>query len=238
VAKSGHKLAMDKKSRPRCFLITIYGILSGKDNVIARRVHANTANRSTKEIVAITKERISVILLTHENIESMSPTLRFFNVRYGALLVRVACLLVTSVVALFCSSQHSLGAEHDWYQCPVGKTKHLDLNKISLIRDSVVRPNLHTLRFYSFGSHFLLGASASGFSNEMLSQLEALLLQKRNWVRVSGSDLTMFVNLDYVVGYSSVSDGGYILVLTTGEDVIVPARDDGANAKIKEFAFP
>ena len=152
--------------------------------------------------------------------------------------MRAACLLVTLVMALVWSSQHSLGAEHDWYQCPVGKTKHLDLNKISLIRDSVVGPNLHTLRFYSFGSHFLLGASASGFSDEMLAQLEALLLPKRNWVRVSGPDITIFVNLDYVVGYSSGSGGGYILVLTTGEDVIVPARDDGANAKIKEFAFP
>jgi hypothetical protein len=48
----------------------------------------------------------------------------------------------------------------------------------------------------------------------------------------------MFVNLDYVVGYSSGFGGGYILVLTTGEDVIVSPRDDGANAKIKEFAFP
>ena len=237
MAKKGHKLAMDKKRRPRCFFITNYGILFGKDNDCETRKceHGQSIN---KRIEVIIKERISVILLTHENIESMNPTLRFPNVRYGALLVRAACLLVTLVVALFCSSQHSLGAEHDWYQCPVGKTKHLDLNKISLIRDSVVRPNLHTLRFYSFGSHFLLGASASGFSNEMLSQLEALLLQKRNWVRVSGPDLTMFVNLDYVVGYSSGSGGGYILVLTTGEDVIVPARDDGANAKIKEFAFP
>jgi hypothetical protein len=195
-------------------------------------------HRPTKDIVVITKERIAVILLTHENVESMSPTLRFPNIRYGALLLRAACLLVILVVALFCSSQHSLGAEHDWYQCPVGKAKHLDLKKISLIRDSVVGPNLHTLRFYSFGSHFLLGASASGFSDEMLSQLEALLLPKRNWVRVSGPDLTIFVNLEYVVGYSSGSGGGYILVLTTGEDINVPARDDGANAKIKEFAFP
>ena len=168
----------------------------------------------------------------------MNPTLRFSNVRYGALLLRAVCLFLTVVMALVWSSQHSLGAEHDWYQCPVGKTKHLDLNKISLIRDSLVGPNIHTLRFYSFGSHFLLGASASGFSDEMLSQLEALLLQKRNWVRVSGTALTMFVNLDYVVGYSSGSGGGYIVVLTTGEDVIVPARDDGANAKIKGFAFP
>jgi hypothetical protein len=152
--------------------------------------------------------------------------------------VRAACLLMTLVVALAWSSQKSLGAEHDWYQCPVGKSKHLDLNKISLIRDSVVGPNLHTLLFYSFGSHFLLGASASGFSDEMLAQLEALLLPKRNWVRVSGPDLTIFVNLDYVVGYSTGSVGGSALVLTTGEDVIVTARDSEANAKIKEFGFP
>jgi hypothetical protein len=154
-----------------------------------------------KRYCVITKERIAIILLTHENIESMNPTLRFPNVRHGALLVGAVYPFVTLVMALVWSSQYSLGAEHDWYQCPVGKAKHLDLNKISLIRDSVVGPNLHTLRFYSFGSHFLLGASASGFSNEMLSQLEALLLQKRNWVRISGPDLAMFVNLDYVVRY-------------------------------------
>jgi hypothetical protein len=75
--------------------------------------------------------------------------------------MRAVWLFVTLVVALALSSQNSLGADHDWYQCPVGKSKHLDLNKISLIRDSVVGPNLHTLLFYSFGSHFLLGASAS-----------------------------------------------------------------------------
>jgi hypothetical protein len=152
--------------------------------------------------------------------------------------VRAACLLVTLVVTLAWSSQNSPGAEHDWYQCPVGKSKHLDLNKISLIRDSVIGPDLHTLLFYSFGSHFLLGASASGFSDEMLAQLEALLLPKRNWVRVSGPDLIIFVNLDYVVGYSSGSGGGYTLILTTGDDVIVNARDSGANAKIKEFGLP
>ena len=152
--------------------------------------------------------------------------------------MRAVWLLVTLMVVLAWSSQNSLGAEHDWYQCPVGKSKHLDLNKISLIRDSVVGPNLHTLLFYSFGSHFLLGASSSGFSDEMLTQLEALLLPKRNWVRVSGPELTIFVNLDYVVGYSIGSGGGYALVLTTGEDVIVSARDSEANAKIKEFGFP
>jgi hypothetical protein len=72
----------------------------------------------------------------------------------------------------------------------------------------------------------------------MLAQLEALLLPKRNWVRVSGPELTIFVNLDYVVGYSIGSGGGYTLVLTTGEDVIVSGRDSEANAKIKEFGFP
>jgi hypothetical protein len=152
--------------------------------------------------------------------------------------MRAGWLLITLVVALAWSSQNSLSAEHDWYQCPVGKSKHLDLNKISLIRESVIGPNLHTLLFYSFGSHFLLGASASGFSDEMLAQLEGLLLPKRNWVRVSGRDLTVFVNLDYVVGYSIGSGGGYTLVLTTGENVIVSARDGEANAKIKEFGFP
>jgi hypothetical protein len=105
--------------------------------------------------------------------------------------MRAVWLLVTLVVTLAWSLQSSLGAEHDWYQCPVGKAKHLDLNKISLIRGSVIGPNLHTLLFYSFGSHFLLGASASGFSDEMLAQLEALLLPKRNWVQVSGRDLTV-----------------------------------------------
>jgi hypothetical protein len=185
----------------------------------------------------MTEERIAIILLTHEKTESMSPTLRFFNVPIGGLLVRAASLLVVSVVALAWSS-HSLGAEHDWYRCPVGKSKYLDLNKISLIRDSVVGPNLHTLLFYSFGSHFLLGASASGFSDEMLAQLEALLLPKRNWVRVSGPELTIFVNLDYVVGYSTGSGGRYTLILTTGEDVLVSATDSQANAKIKEFGFP
>jgi hypothetical protein len=152
--------------------------------------------------------------------------------------MRAVWLFVTLVVALALSSQNSLGADHDWYQCPVGKSKHLDLNKISLIRDSVVGPNLHTLLFYSFGSHFLLGASASGFSDEMLAQLEALLLPKSNWVRVSGPELSIFVNLDYVVGYSIGSGGGYTLVLTTGENVIVSGRDGEANAKIKEFGFP
>ena len=126
--------------------------------------------------------------------------------------MRATCLFITLVVTLVWSSQNSLGAEHDWYQCPVGKSKHLDLNKISLIRDSVVGPNLHTLLFYSFGSHFLLGVSASGFSDEMLAQFGALLLPKRNWVRVSGPNLTIFVNLDYVVGYSIGSGGGYTLV--------------------------
>jgi hypothetical protein len=45
----------------------------------------------------------------------------------------------------------------------------------------------------------------------------------------------MCVNLDCVVGYSSGSGGGYILVLTSGEDIIVPARDD---EEIKGFSFP
>jgi hypothetical protein len=152
--------------------------------------------------------------------------------------VRATCLFITLVVTLAWSFQNSIGAERDWYQCPVGKSKHLDLNKISLIRDSVVGPNLHTLLFYSFGSHFLLGVSASGFSDEMLAQLGALLLSKRNWVRVSGPKVTIFVNLDYVVGYSIGSGGGYTLFLTTGEDVIVSARDSEANTKIKEFGFP
>jgi hypothetical protein len=46
-----------------------------------------------------------------------------------------------------------------------------------------------------------------------------------------------FVNLDYVIGYSSGPYGGYILVLTTREDVVVTAKDNAANAKIKEFGF-
>ena len=53
-----------------------------------------------------------------------------------------------------------------------------------------------------------------------------------------GPELSIFVNLDYVVGYSIGSGGGYTLVLTTGEDVIVSGRDGEANAKIKEFGFP
>jgi hypothetical protein len=32
--------------------------------------------------------------------------------------------------------------------------------------------------------------------------------------------------------------GGYILVSTTGEDFVVTAKDNAANAKIKEFGFP
>jgi hypothetical protein len=152
--------------------------------------------------------------------------------------VRATCLSITLVVTLVWSSQNSLGVEHDWYQCPVGKSKHLDLNKISLIRDSVVGPNLHTLLFYSFGSHFLLGVSASGFSDEMLAQFGALLLPKRNWVRVAGPNLTIFVNLDYVVGYSIGSGGGYTLFITTGENVIVNASDSEANARIREYGLP
>jgi hypothetical protein len=150
----------------------------------------------------------------------------------------LAQLLVILVVTLFCSAHHSLGAERDWYDCPVGKAKHLDLNKISLIRDSVIGSNLHTLLFYSFGSHFLLGVSAAGFSDQMLTQLASLLLQKRNWVQIAGTDSSIFVNLDYVVGYSSGSAGGYLLVLTTGENVVVTAKDNEASAKIKEFGFP
>ena len=152
--------------------------------------------------------------------------------------LRLVHLLVTLAVTLFWSAQHSLSAEHDWYECPVGHTKHLDLNKISLIRDSVIGPDLHTLQFYSFGSHFLLGVSASGFSDQMLAQLESLLLPKNNWVRIAGTTVSNFVNLDYVVGYSTGPDGGYILVLTTGENVVVTAKDNAANAKIKEFGFP
>jgi len=152
--------------------------------------------------------------------------------------LRLAQLLVTLAVTLFWSARHSLSAEHDWYECPVGQTKHLDLNKISLIRDSVIGPDLHTLQFYSFGSHFLLGVSASGFSDQMLAQLESLLLPKNNWVRIAGTTVSNFVNLDYVVGYSTGPDGGYILVLTTGENVVVTAKDNAANAKIKEFGFP
>ena len=152
--------------------------------------------------------------------------------------LRLGHLLVISAVTLFWSAQHSLSAEHDWYECPVGQTKHLDLNKISLIRDSIIGPNLHTLRFYSFGSHFLLGVSASGFSDQMLAHLESLLLPKSNWVRIPDASFSIFVNLDYVVGYSSDPGGGYNLVLTTGEDVVVTAKDNAANAKIKEFGFP
>ena len=152
--------------------------------------------------------------------------------------LRLAHLLVTLAVTLFWSAQHSLSAEHDWYECPVGQTKHLDLNKISLIRDSVIGPDLHTLQFYSFGSHFLLGVSASGFSDQMLAQLESLLLPKSNWVRIPGTSSSIFVNLDYIVGYSSGPGGGYILVLTTGEKVVATAQDDAARAKIKEFGFP
>jgi hypothetical protein len=84
----------------------------------------------------------------------------------------------------------------------------VDLNKISLIRESVIGPDLHTLQFYSFGSHFLLGVSASGFSDQMLAQLESLLLPKSNWVRIPGSNSSIFVNLDYIVGYSSGPGGG------------------------------
>jgi hypothetical protein len=142
------------------------------------------------------------------------------------------------VVTLFWSTPHSFSAEHAWYDCPVGKTKHVDLNKISLISESAIGPNLHKLRFYSFGSHFLLGVSASGFTDQMLAQLESLLLPKNNWVRIAGTTVSNFVNLDYVVGYSSGPDGGYILVLTTGENVVVTAKDNAANAKIKEFGFP
>jgi hypothetical protein len=72
----------------------------------------------------------------------------------------------------------------------------------------------------------------------MLAQLESLLLPKSNWVRIAGATFSNFVNLDYVVGYSSGPGGGYILVLTTGEDVVVTAKDNEANAKIKEFGFP
>jgi hypothetical protein len=152
--------------------------------------------------------------------------------------LRSAHLLVTLAVTLFWSTQHSLSAEHDWYDSPVGQTKHLDLNKISLIRDSVIGPNLHTLQFYSFGSHFLLGVSASGFSDQMVAQLESLLLPKNNWVEIFGTTFSVFVNLDYVVGYSPGPGGGYILVLTTGENVVVTAKDNAANAKIKEFGLP
>ena len=152
--------------------------------------------------------------------------------------LRTAHLLVTLAVTLFWSAQHSLSAEHDWYECPVGQTKHVDLNKISLIRQSVIGPNLHTLQFYSFGSHFLLGVSAAGFSDQMLAQLESLLMPKSNWVRIGGTTSSIFVNLDYVVGYSSGPGGGYLLVLTNGEDVVVTAKDNAANAKIKEFGFP
>ena len=152
--------------------------------------------------------------------------------------LRTRCLLIILMVTLVCSAHLSFGAQPDWYECPVGQIKHLDLNKISLIRDSVIGPNLHTLRFYSFGSHFLLDVSASGFSDQMLAQLESLVLPKRNWVRVLDKDLAVLVNLDYVVGYSPGPGGGYILVLTTGEKVVASAQDDAARAKIKEFGFP
>jgi hypothetical protein len=152
--------------------------------------------------------------------------------------LRLPHLFVALAVTLFWPARHSLSAEHGWYDSPVGQTKHLDLNKISLIRDSAIGPNLHTLQFYSFGSHFLLGVSASGFSDQMLAQLESLLLPKSNWVRIAGTTISNFVNLDYVVGCSSGPGGGYILVLTTGEDVVVTAKDNAANAKIKEFGFP
>jgi hypothetical protein len=152
--------------------------------------------------------------------------------------LRARCLLIILVVTLACSAQRSFGAQPDWYECPMGQIKHLDLNKISLIRDSVIGPNLHTLRFYSFGSHFLLGVSASGFSDQMLAQLESLVRPKSNWVRVRDQDLAVLVNLDYVVGYSPGPGGGYILVLTTGEKVVATAEDDAAKAKIKEFGFP
>ena len=55
------------------------------------------------------------------------------------------------------------------HECPVGHLTHLDLNKISLIRDSVIGPDLQTLQFFSLGSHFVLGVSASGFSDQMLA---------------------------------------------------------------------
>ena len=152
--------------------------------------------------------------------------------------LRLFELLVTVIVTLLWLGQHSLGAEHDWYECPVGQTKHVDLNKISLIKDSVIGPNQHTLRFYSFGSHFLLGVSATGFSDQMLEQLESILITKSNWVQIHDTNNSIFVNLDYVVGCSSGPGGGYILVLTIGEDVVVTAADNEASSKIKEFGFP
>jgi hypothetical protein len=151
--------------------------------------------------------------------------------------LRSACFLVTLSMIQILPIEHCLSAEHDWYECPIGKTKHLDINKVSLIRDSVIGPDLHTLRFYSFGSHFLLDVSASGFSDQMLAQLDSLLLTKRNWVRVPAVSVSVFVNLDYVVGYSAGPVGGYILVLTTGEDVVVTSNDNAAVAKIQEFGF-
>jgi hypothetical protein len=206
---------------------------------------------------------MSVIFVTHGKVESMSPTLRFPNVRREPLLgddftwnrepsgryccqgakqsrgrnLKAACLFITLAMTLVWSARHSLGAEPDWYESPLGQARHLDLNKISLIRDSVIGPDMHTLQFYSFGSHFLLGVSAAGFSDQMLAQLESLLLPKSNWVRVPDRKVAMFVNLDYVVGYTSGPDGGYNLILTTGEDVVVSAKDNEANAKIKEFGF-
>jgi hypothetical protein len=152
--------------------------------------------------------------------------------------LRLPHLFVALAVTLFWPARHSLSAEHGWYDSPVGQTKHLDLNKISLIRDSAIGPNLHTLQFYSFGSHFLLGVSASGFSDQMVAQLESLLLPKINWMEIPGTTFSVFVNLDYVVGYSPGLGGGYILVLTTGENIVVTAKDNAANAKIKEFGFP
>jgi hypothetical protein len=95
-------------------------------------------------------------------------------------------------MSLFWTAQLSLGGEHD---CPVGQTKHLDLNKVSLIRDAVIGPNLHTLQFYSFGSHFLLSVSAAGSSDQMLAQLDSLLLPKTNWVRVPAGRLLILSTL-------------------------------------------
>ena len=71
-----------------------------------------------------------------------------------------------------------------------------------------------------------------------LAELESLLLPKSNWVRIAGTTFSNCVNLDFVVGCSSSPGDGYILVLTTGEDVVVTAKDNSANAKIKEFGFP
>jgi hypothetical protein len=152
--------------------------------------------------------------------------------------LREVYFLITLAVTLGWSAQYSLGTQQDWYESPVGQFRHLDLNKISIIRDSEIGPNLHTLRFYSFGSHYLLGVSASGFSDQMLEQLESFLRPRSNWARVLEKDFAIFVNLDYVVGYSPGPGGGYNLVLTTGENIVVTARDDAANAKMKAFGFP